>query len=115
VPLIIEIQDADAQEEGVAVWRLIGRVSPGDLPGSMSHNPELGGREVFQFACLGDYSVLYRSVAGADAEVGPLRTVRSLGQELVARLDPGEKAELWIRTDRMERPARIRFRHEAPQ
>lgn len=88
----------------------VGELGPGDRPGSMSHNTPQG-REIISFSCHGDHSLIERSVGGADAEVGPLRTISSLGFEEIARLGPGEKVELWLRTDRMRRPMRVRFLH----
>lgn len=91
-------------------WRELGRLETGDAPGSLSHNGP-AGRQVYQFQCHGDYSVLERSLGGADTEVGPMRVVLSDGFERVAILRHGETEEFWLKTDRMNAPHRVRFTH----
>jgi hypothetical protein len=93
-------------------WRRVGELHPGDPPGSLSHNTE-HGREIVKFTCHDDHSVIERSLGGADTESGPARIIATTGFETIACLQPGQRLDLWLRTDRMTRPARFRFRQRA--
>jgi hypothetical protein len=83
-------------------WREVGRLESGDKPGSMSDN-DVGEiparREVLIFRCLGDRSVITRSVAGADACIGPNRSVVAVAEEILADLQPGQSFEKTVQTD----------------
>lgn len=92
-------------------WRSIGQV-PGDRSGSLSNNTPTG-REVIHFTCHGEHSTIERSIGGVDTEIGLLRKTLTVGLEELARLGAGDVHELDLQTDRMTRPARFRFRHEA--
>lgn len=77
----------------------------------MSHNtPE--GRQIIKFACHGDHSTVERSIGGVDAEVGPLRTISTVGFEELRRLEAGEEWETWLQPDTANRPVLVRFRHD---
>lgn len=97
-------------------WIQIGvapRLPEGQLDGgaTVSHNEE-AGRQIYWFACHGEYSVIRRSRLGVDLEAGEMRIVTSVGFEEVARLDADHPdADFWIRTDRMPAARRFRFRH----
>jgi hypothetical protein len=106
VTLLVEI----AERGG---WRRLGELGADDPAGSLSPNTE-EGREIIQFRCNGDHSVIERSIGGADEEIGMVRKVTTLGFEPVARLEPGQKVDLWVRTDLARKAARIRFRHQRP-
>jgi hypothetical protein len=88
-------------------------LKPGEPGGSLSHNGP-SGREVYLFECRGDHSVLLRSKAGADVELGAARVIENLdGFEEVARMDAEHPSfECWLRTDRDSETRRYRFRHE---
>lgn len=104
--LILELRDPKRK-----AWQEIGRLQAGEN-GSVSHNPQAGKREIYRFRCLGEQSVVERSVAGADVEVGPLRAISTIGFDEVARLNAeNPTVEMWLKTDRMPSPQRIRFRH----
>lgn len=95
-------------------WREVGWMKPGSMPGSLSHNDE-GRRDVIRFSCTDEGGLVLRSRGGVDQEYGPngeVRVIDSVGFVEVARLAPGEQHEMWLRTDRMDRPARFRFRQE---
>lgn len=98
-------------------WQPMGEISASDPPGSFSHNPEDGPREMLMFYCHGDRSTIERSLGGGDAETGPYRIVTSIGTELVAELRDGESHEMFIRPDnyREERleGRRVRFTHRS--
>jgi hypothetical protein len=57
VTLLVEI----AERGG---WRRLGELGADDPAGSLSHNTE-EGREIIQFRCNGDHSVIERSIGGA--------------------------------------------------
>jgi hypothetical protein len=92
-------------------WRSLGELGPDGPPGSLSHNPPDGDRELVVFECHGDHSTIARSVLGVDYEAGPLRGVGTAGLETIARLGPGQKLELLLVTDGARMPQRVRFTH----
>jgi hypothetical protein len=102
--LLLEVGVGDGE------WALINQ-HEGGCPGSISNNtPE--GREVLRFWFADGYSVVERSIGGADTEVGEARLITTLGFEPVARLEDGETYEFDMRTDRMTSAMHVRFRHE---
>jgi hypothetical protein len=106
-PLSLETYSPDAKK-----WLRVGLIGPGAPPGSVSDNRD-GRRDVYVFSCASDnsHSVIQRSVAGVDREIGPLRAVTSVGAETVKVLKTGETYEMEVRTDMGREPRRIRFRH----
>lgn len=92
-------------------WRRLGELHADGPPGSISHNPTEGPRELIMFSCQGEHSLITRSVAGVDAEIGAARVITSVGTETIARLEPGKQLELMLRIDNVAMPQRIRFRH----
>ncbi len=87
-------------------WRPVATLTPDSQPGSMSSNLPSGGRDVIMFWCDYGYSVISRSVGGADYETGPpgatrhYRGIIGVGTEELARLRAGESYELAVTTDR---------------
>lgn len=92
-------------------WHQIGELNEGEPPGSLSHNPPEGAREMVVFSCHGDYSTVERSRCGVDREVGPIRGITSTGFETLAQLGAGQKIDLMLIPDGAG-PTRVRFRHE---
>jgi len=107
MPLKLEIYGPDGS------WIEIGKVKPGDLPGSISDNKPDGSRDIYIFGCLLDdsKSVIYRSKAGLDGEIGLVRVLTSADLETVAELKRGDTHEMRIKTDRSPEERRIRFTH----
>jgi hypothetical protein len=94
-------------------WQTIGRLAPGERPGSISHNAP-DGRQIYRFEARSSaLSVIERSVGGADIEVGSLRAIDPLyGFEEVARLTAvNPTLEFALRTDNMPHAVPFRFRH----
>jgi hypothetical protein len=89
-----------------------GELRTGDPPGSLSHNPPEGQRQIILFSCHGDHSLIRRSTGGADVELGAGRVVGSLGYEEMAKLHAGERFECLVLPDKRTRAMRVRFRHE---
>ncbi len=108
MPLYLEIN-----REGK--WRTVGRLTPGDSPGSISHNKTDGRREMYMFECAADdsHSTIYRSIGGADGEIGDKRHVNIMsGIEIITILYRGnEPYAMSIKTDRSEKTRQIRFSH----
>ncbi len=95
-------------------WIKVGEVRPGDPPGSISDNKSDGSRDVYMFGCLPDdsKSVIYRSRAGLDIEIGPMRDLTTTGADIVTvlrRVDEPYKME--IKTDKSPEPRQVRFTH----
>ena len=85
--------------EGIATWTAVAALTPSDPPGSISQNtPER--RDVIMFRCAGDHSVVERSVAGADTEVGRDRLVVTMDTEVLATLTAGQSYEADVISDR---------------
>lgn len=106
-PLVFEMRQ-------LKKWVELGRLGPEDTNGSLSHNGP-AGRQVYMFGCHGDHSVIKRSEAGVDTDVGPLRITAALGYEEIARLtEESAPYEFWLKTDNMREPILVRFRHEEP-
>lgn len=102
-------------QEGPGRWLKIGKVRPGEPPGSMSNNKRGGIREIILFECAGDDSqtTIYRSGQGADAELGEKGKLRLVlpnpeKLEILKTLKRGESYEMEITTDRGHKE-RIRF------
>lgn len=77
-------------------------MTPSDPPGSISTNLPGGGRDVIMFQCCGGYSLIERSVSGADAldDQGAVRVIATAGTEVLARLLPGQSHEMTVTSDR---------------
>jgi hypothetical protein len=102
--------EARLDRGGRLLWVPIGVVAVGDPPGSMSHNT-LDRRDLIVFVCVGDRSVVSRSL-GADMEVGAMRAVFPLGEaEVLASLAAGQTYETDIVTD-SGAAYRVRWTHE---
>jgi hypothetical protein len=93
-------------------WNQAGLLHAGDPPGSLSHNPPEGQRQIILFSCHGDHSLIRRSTGGADIELGAGRVVGTLGYEEMAKLRAGEHFECLLLPDKRTRAMRVRFRHE---
>ncbi len=98
-------------------WLPIAELGPHDREGSISDN-QPGGRDVILFRCDGHRSVIHRSAAGADFDLGSLtgRPIRAVipsgGLDLIAELTDGQWHEMDVRTDRgISR--RVRWTHRA--
>lgn len=101
-------------------WKQIDTLRPGP-PGTMSHNPPDGPREVFMFGPNDDdtETVIFRVDPDTTLETNANPFTRILGVaidrlEEVARLRRGESFEMAIRPDTAKgrHPYRVRFRHE---
>lgn len=95
-------------------WIKIGEVEPGDPPGSMSNNKPDGSRDIYIFECLPDdsKSVIYRSRAGLDTEIGPVRALTTTGADIIKEIKRGDEPyEMKIKTDKSPEPRQIRFTH----
>lgn len=95
-------------------WQQLGELVADGPPGSLSHNPTEGPRELIMFSCQGEHSLITRSIAGVDTEIGLARMVSTVGTEPIAHLEAGQKLELMLRLDNVAMPQRIRFRHQGP-
>src|ERR1700752_4882599 len=102
-------------------WRLIGELHEADPPGSMTHNPPEGARQVVLFTCCGQYSLIERSRGGGDITYGTTRAVAPAdGPDKLPRRGAGEQLGLLLRPDALPgvhgtiSTARIRFRHLGP-
>jgi hypothetical protein len=78
----------------------------------MSHNAP-DGRQVYRFRCLGDHSIIDRSVGGGDFEVGAVRAINPLaGWEEIATLNAENPTyDCWLKTDVSPQPRHIRWHH----
>lgn len=105
MPLYVEIRKPGA-------WIQVGApLTEGDAPGSISHHAP-DGRQIYVFACLGDRSVVRRSIAGLDMEIGMARVISAAGLEDVAVLTPEDpECEIWVSSKRSREPRRMRLRH----
>lgn len=95
-------------------WHQVGVLNPGDNPGSMSDNRPDGSRQVYLFECSADdsHSLLYRSKAGIDAEIGVVRVMATDGLEEIKCLTKGDKPySIRVQTDGNPRPTLVRFIH----
>lgn len=111
MPTLLEVlaPDGSWRPAGPPVW-------PGP-PGSISHNPPDGPREVYLFGPADDdsHSVVFRTASDGVLE-GDDGVVRVLGWKParlseVAQLGPGETFELVVQTDVSAVPRRVRLRH----
>jgi hypothetical protein len=107
-PLKIEI--IDPVTEAV---RTLGELYPGDAPGSFSHFPPDGSRQIILFQCEADdsSSVIYKSEGRIDIEYGSLREEHSIGIEEIARISSGESFDLPIKTGNLKQEITVRFSH----
>lgn len=80
-------------------WVPLVTLAPGDPPGSISQN-SLATRDVIMFYCAGGYSVVERSVLGADTEVGAMRAISTAGTERLATLTAGQSYEADVVSDK---------------
>lgn len=88
--------------QGRDCWAELATLTVSDPPGSFSTNLPEGGRDVIMFQCCGGYSLIERSVSGADtlADHGATRVIATAGTEVLARLLPGHSHEMTVTTDR---------------
>ena len=90
-------------------WTEIGRT---EGLGSVSHNPEGGGREIYMFFSEGDKSFIYRSKGGVDRATSEIREITNLkGWELVKELGFGESHTMDLRSDTRKMARTVRFTH----
>lgn len=115
MPTVIEQRVMRGARPG---WKRIDTMRPGP-PGTMSHNPPDGPREVFMFGPNDDdtETVIFRvNQPNFEENVETLRVlaIPKGSLEEVARLRRGESFEMAIRPDTSSKPYpyRIRFRHE---
>jgi hypothetical protein len=114
MPLKMELLTHDS---GVIPFMM---VSPGAPPGSFSHNPKSGPRDIFMVACARDdsHSMIWRSPGGVDIAKGGVREI--IGFEdlaawpVVKRIEPGEAYDLTLRPDNRQTEITIRFTHVRP-
>jgi hypothetical protein len=95
-------------------WIKVGELRAGDQPGSVSDNKPDGSRDVYMFECSPDdsKSTIYRSKAGIDTEIGPMRTLTTVGAEVIKELKRGgDPYEMRIKTDKSPEARLIRFTH----
>ncbi|MFH1630862.1 MAG: hypothetical protein ABIA21_01405 [Candidatus Aenigmatarchaeota archaeon] len=108
-PLRVDIYKSDPGE-----WIEMGRVSPGDRPGSISDNNQTG-RDVYLFECRPDdsKSIIYKSGLGFDVEVRNTRAiVDPQGMEIISVLGKtSEPHELEV-TPSCGVKIKLRFTHE---
>jgi hypothetical protein len=81
-------------------WRPGTTLAPGDPEGSISHNWPDGKRDLILFRCCGDYSLIRLSAAGTDFEYGHDRIVTTAGLREIARLEPGDRFDMAVVSDR---------------
>ena len=96
-------------------WVFVAKLGPGQPCATLSDNKPDGSRDIYKLECLPDDSgsVVYRSRAGVDADLGDTRIVFSLEFEKLAVLTEGDKPyEMGLRTDRSPEARRVRFSHE---
>jgi hypothetical protein len=110
-PCEVEAFDPDSRK-----WfKASPRVEPEHPPASLSNNKPDGTREIILFGCLPDDSktIIWRSKAGIDVEVGKARMVASMpgACEVIKELTRGESFEMDIVTDRGAK-RKIRFTHK---
>lgn len=85
--------------EAAGKWAKLATLTPDDPPGSISQNTP-AGRDVIMFYCAGGYSVIERSVLGADTEIGAMRAITTAGTERLATLKPGQTYEADVVSDK---------------
>lgn len=88
----------ECRTDAAGPWLKLGTLTPQVPPGSISHNAA-GARDVILFRCCGDYSLVERSLGGADIEEGAARTILTDGTELLATLRDGESFEMAVTSD----------------
>ena len=93
-------------------------LTPGDRPGSMSHNPQEGVRELYYFDCAEDdsHSTIYRSPLGIDIVEGQTRMVinERSGWETVTELKDRDKPYVMtFKIDQDSQGRLVRFTHIA--
>jgi hypothetical protein len=92
----------EVQPIGTDRWKQVATLTPSDPAGSVSTNLPGGGRDVILFSCCGGYSLILRSVSGADTLAGhdAVRVIATEGTEVLARLLPGQSHEMTVASDR---------------
>ena len=109
--LILDLRSPDG-----TTWINVGRISPTDPPGSLSHNHD-GRRELYVFGCMGTHSVVVQCGAGSDYETFDARGNGRMLNDLIAHgpaavLDePDKTLVLTVKTDRGKEMT-FRFRHD---
>ena len=92
-------------------WVEIARLGIGDRKGSISDNTRYG-RDIYVFECLGEKSMIYKSKAGFDYEMGEMRDVNSSGFDVIAELSLSKPVyEMSVKTDSSHLNMLITFTH----
>lgn len=94
-------------------WRRVMGGKAGGLPGTLSNNLE-AGREILQFTCFEDRTVVSRSIGGADFEAvgGVARVLNTSGFDPIITLRDGDSYQFRLKTDNMSEFVVARIRHE---
>ncbi len=92
-------------------WAPVGELHPGDKYGSISDQLDDGSSDAYIFGIdpIENVGEIKRSIGGICIDTSETRELKSIGLELVARLDPGEHHEMMIKTRRSAGTLLIRF------